>query len=200
MRARFTTTVGIPLEGDFDVDGAAADLPRDHVLKGLFFARLVSALGDGWAGVQEGLEAPPEHGRYHTFESYPMTDYLRILHAVARERFGIHAGREGVRLLARGEIDVFAESTLGKVTFAMLREPGAALLRYPDAIGILGQGPSIAARRVAADHVLVTYPLYYGSVEYAVGVIEGLVLAFDASPCLEVAWASDRRLAVDVRW
>jgi uncharacterized protein (TIGR02265 family) len=200
MRARFTTAVDVPLDGDFDVAVAAADLPSDHMLKGLFFARLVSALGDGWVDVQGGLEAPPEQGRYHTFESYPMTDYLRLLHAVAHERFGVHSGREGVRLLARGEIDVFAESTLGKVTFAMLREPGAALLRYPDAIGILGQGPRITARRVADDHVVVSYPIYFGSVEYAIGVIEGIVLAFDAAPRLEVAWDRDRRLTVDVRW
>lgn len=84
-------------------------------------------------------------------------------------------------------------STLGKVTFARLREPAVALLRYPDAIGGLGQGPKIAARRVAKDDVVVR-----GAVEYAIGVIEERVLAFDVTLGLEVARATDRRLTVDV--
>ena len=200
MRARYTTTFDAPLEGNLDIDAAVAELPDDYVLKGMFFGRFVTALGDEWGRAQRSLEAPPERGRYHAFESYPMGDYLRLLFEVGRVRFGSRSTREAVRLLARGEVDVFADSTLGKVTFAMLRDPAAALTRYPDAVGILGQGPTIEARRVGDRLVRVTYPKYFGAIEYAVGVLEGLVLAFEEKPRLDLTWANDRCLAVDVAW
>lgn len=200
MRARYSTTVDAALEGQLDFEAVIAELPREYVVKGMFFSRMVNALGDVWKDAQRTLEALPDRARYHAFEDYPMRDYMRLLERVGRVRFGARSSREGMRLLARGEVDVFADSTLGKVTFAMLRDPGAALLRYPDLSGVLGKGPILSARRAGPRKIVVTYQQYFGAVEYAIGVLEGFVLAFEETPSLDLVWADDRRLTIEVTW
>lgn len=195
--AHFTTEVAVPLEGDVDLGSVLSEIPTEYALKGMFFTRYVQALGDGWASAQTDLDTPPSRARYRAFEFYPLADYLRLFDRVARARFP-GSTREAYRLLARGEVDVFAESTLGKVTLALLHTPAEALLRYPESFGILARGPSAHATRLGPTQVRVTYPQYRGSVEYAVGVLEGIVLAFESRPTLTVT--IDSAVVVDITW
>lgn len=195
----FTTTTDGALEGQVDLARALRELPDDYAMKGMFFERQRIALGAAWPEVRAALAAPPGRA-YSAFESYPMADYLKLFVRVAEDRFGVERSREGVRLLARGEVEVFAGSTLGKVTFAMLREPGAALLRYPDASGALVRGPSFFAERNGDRRVTLRFVRYHGIVEYVVGALEGLVLAFEATPTIDVAQRSSGDLILVVSW
>lgn len=155
---------------------------------------------DAWANVAKELAQPPPNGKYHAFESYPMSDYLRIFDRVARARFP-GSTREAYRLLARGEVDVFADSTFGKVTFSMIRDPEVALLRYPEVFGVLLNGPVVVtAERAGPKRVAVTFQRYFGSIELLVGILEGLTMAFDVTPSLDVEIAEDRRTTMTVRW
>ncbi len=168
-------------------------------MKGLFFSRYVTGLGDGWSAVEPLLRAPPPKGRYHAFEEYPMADYLRVFDHVARQRFP-GAPREAYRLLARGEVEVFADSMFGKVVFAMLKDPGAGLLRYPELFHSMTKGPTVSSVREGARHVRVVVERSVGAPEAILGIVEGIVLTFDESPLLDVQLEDDRRFTIDVRW
>lgn len=199
MAESFRTTTGAALAGELALDDVLAQIELEDAMKGMFFARHVAALGAAYAEVLGELRAPPTNGKYHAFESYPLGDYMRLFDRVARARLP-GAPREAYRLVARGELDVFSESTLGKVTLALLREPGAALLRYPEAFDILGRGPRATAERRADDRVTVSLSRPFGAAEYVVGVLEGIVIAFDADPQLEVTLQDDGAMTVDVSW
>ncbi len=196
---RFVTAAGAALQGDVDLEATIATIPTSFTTKGMFFTRYVAALGAEWEELLPALIDPAKHGRYHAFESYPMRDYVRLFERVARARFP-GSTREAFRLLARGEVEVFSESTLGKVTFALLRDPGATLLRYPDIFKVIMRGPSSAARRVGERCVAVTYPHYHGSIEQGIGLLEGLVQIFDEEPRVEATVEPDRRVTFGVSW
>jgi uncharacterized protein (TIGR02265 family) len=193
---RFSTEADVPLPGDVDLPAILSDVPRGYSLKGMFFARFV---GEAWPVVEKDLDLPPPSGKYHAFESYPLSDYIRVFDRIARARFP-GSTREAYRLLARGEVEVFAATTLGKVTFSMLRDPEVALERYPELFGVLSKGPVVHAERTGPKRIGVTYQQLSGSTEYIVGVLEGLAMAFDVVPSLDVDIDASRRAVFTVRW
>jgi uncharacterized protein (TIGR02265 family) len=195
----FVTRPDVPLRGDVDLAATLAAIPADFTTKGMFFNRYVAALGAEWEELLPSLSEPAKHGRYHAFESYPLRDYVRVFDRVARARFP-GSTREAFRLLARGEVEVFSESTLGKVAFALVRDPGALLLRFPDLFKMVTRASDCNARRLGDRRVLVTYPHYHGAAEQALGVVEGLVQTFDEEPRVDVTIEADRRVAFDVTW
>lgn len=162
----------------------------------MFFVRYID---EAWANVQSELVAPPANGKYHAFEAYPLADYIRIADKIARARFP-GSTREAYRLLARGEVEVFAESTLGKVTFSMMRDPEVALLRYPELMQMLSRGPTMHASRVAPKRVAIMVERFTGSAELTVGTLEGLAMSFDVVPALDIDIANDRRAVFTVSW
>jgi len=193
---RFSTSPSVRLTGDVDLASVLRDLTSDYTLKGMFFARYV---GDTWATLSKELREPPPSGKYHAFESYPMSDYLRLFDHYARARFP-GSTREAYRLVARGEVEVFAASTLGKVAFAMLRDPGPALLRFPELFGAVSKGAAIGAERLGPRSVAVTYRDFAGAPELTVGVLEGLVMAFDEEASVDAELDPGRRALFTVRW
>jgi uncharacterized protein (TIGR02265 family) len=190
------------------------DVPPEYSLKGMFFARYVSMLAgatpqsgapsasvvdEAWSTVQKELVEPPPNGKYHAFEAYPMSDYIRVFDRIARARFP-GSTREAYRLLARGEVEVYAATTLGKVTFSMLRDAEVALVRYPELFGVLSKGPVVSAERAGPHRVRVTFDRFAGSTEHMVGVLEGLAMEFDVMPSLDVEVEESRRAVFTVRW
>lgn len=196
---RFVTASDGALEGDVDVALTLASIPDGFTTRGMFFTRYVAALGAEWEELLPSLSAPAKHGRYFPFESYPLRDYVRVSERVARARFP-GSTREAFRLLARGEVEVFSSSTLGKVTFSLLREPGAALLRVPDILKMVTRASDCAAERLGKRRVAVTYAPLHGAVEQALGFVEGLVQTFDETPRVVVTIDRGRRTVLDVTW
>lgn len=199
MTVRFATRADAPLDGDVDLAAMLARTPASFTTKGMFFSRYVAALGAEWEGVVPELDAPARHGKYHAFEDYPLRDYFRLFHRVAAARFP-GSTREAYRLLARGEVEVFADSTLGKVTFALLKDPGATLLRYPDVFKTIVKGPDMTAERRAPRSVIVVFPRIYGSVENGLGIVEGIVQSFDEEPNVTVSVDDAMHATYDVSW
>lgn len=166
----------------------------------MFLSRFVNAIGEDWEEIEEELDKPPKHGRYTAFDDYPTADYLRLLDRAARNRFPRQSTREAYRLLGRGDVEVFGESTLGKVTFSMIKDPGAALARYPEIIKVLTRGMSTAeASTVGANKVRLVFPRFVGAFEQTLGALEGLVLQYDAKPTAEVV-VDGHRFTVTVSW
>jgi uncharacterized protein (TIGR02265 family) len=199
MTERFVTVPDVPLQGDVDLEATVANIPADFTTKGMFFTRYVAALGAEWEELVPSLREPAKHGRYHAFENYPLRDYVRVFDRVARARFP-GSTREAFRLLARGEIEVFSESTLGKVTFSLLREPAATLLRFPDLFKMVTRASECAAQRLGERRVVVTFPRYHGAAEQALGLVEGLVQTFDEEPRVDCTFERDRRVVFDLTW
>lgn len=199
MAERFVTVPDVPLEGDIDLELTVRNTPPAFMTKGMFFTRYVAALGAEWEELLPSLIEPAKHGRYHAFENYPMRDYVRVFDRVARARFP-GSTREAFRLLARGEVEVFAESTLGKVTFSLLRDPGVALLRFPDIFKMVTKAAEVLAQRLGDRRIVVTYPRYHGAYEQALGLLEGLVQSFEEEPRVDVSIDSERRAVFDVTW
>jgi uncharacterized protein (TIGR02265 family) len=196
---RFVTVPHVPLQGDVDLEQTIENIPPDFSTKGMFFMRYVAALGAEWEPLLPSLVAPAKHGRYHAFENYPLRDYVRVFDRVARARFP-GSTREAFRLLARGEVEVFAESTLGKVTFSLVREPGALLLRFPDLFKMVTRASECSGERLGPRRVVVTYPRYHGAYEQALGLLEGLVQSFEEEPRVEITLEPDRRTVFEVAW
>ena len=199
MTERFTTVPTVALQGDVDLATTLANIPADFSTRGMFFTRYVAALGTEWEELLPTLSAPARHGRYHAFESYPLRDYVRVFDRVARARFP-GSTREAFRLLARGEIEVFSESTLGKVTFALLRDPGATLLRFPDIFRTVARASECTAERLGDRRVAVVFPRYHGAAEQALGLVEGLVQTYEEEPTVDVTIEPDRRIVLEVNW
>jgi uncharacterized protein (TIGR02265 family) len=175
-------------------------VPEGATVKGMFLTRFVNAIGEDWEEIEEELAKPPKHGRYTAFDDYPTADYLRLLDRAARNRFPRQSTREAYRLLGRGDVEVFGESTLGKVTFSMIKEPGAALARYPEIIKVLTRGFSTAeAHAIGAKQVKLSFARYVGAVEQTLGAVEGLVLQYDLKPVTEVV-SEGERVDFSVSW
>lgn len=199
MNERFVAIPDVALDGDVDLETTLANIPSEFTTKGMFFNRYVAALGAEWEELLPSLTAPAKHGRYYAFESYPLRDYVRVFDRVARARFP-GSTREAFRLLARGEVEVFTESTLGKVTFSLLRDPGATLVRFPEIFRMVTRASECTAKRHGDRRVAVTYPRYHGAIEQALGLVEGLVQSFDETPRVDVTIDGDRRAVLDVSW
>ena len=197
---RFHTRVDQPLVGDVELEACLRAIPAEFMVKGMFFARYVNALEGAWERMASSLDAPARHGRYHAFESYPMRDYMRLFDRVARDRFP-GSTREAYRLMSRGEIEVFSESTLGKVAFSLVSDPAASLVRYPDLLAAVTRGPSVAAHKRDAKHVTMIFDRVFGTPEQVIGLIEGLVMMFEEEPVIDVAVGEGlARMTLDVRW
>lgn len=197
---RFTVDVDTALTGDVDVATIIAAIPDGMTLKGMFFSRYVNAIGEDWEEIEDELTAPPKHGRYTAFDDYPMADYLRLLDRAARNRFPRQSTREAYRLLGRGDVEVFADSTLGKVTLSLLKGPGAALARFPDIIRVLTRGMSTAeAIQTGESQVTIRFARFVSAAEATLGSLEGLVLAFDAKTVTAVT-LEDERADFVVTW
>lgn len=168
----------VPLTGSFDVEETVRAMPETNRVKGMFFSRLSQQLGDGWGEVQCSLDQPPKYGRYVPFTDYPQRDYVRLYTAAAKKRYPTLALCESVRRLARDDINVFAESTVGGVMLAMVGDARSALAKLP-----LAYGATIrSAMKLEVEHldesVRVTFAPHYGRWEYQLGQLEGVIAAF----------------------
>lgn len=168
----------IPLTGTFDVEDAVRAMPDTNRVKGMFFGRLSRQLGDGWGDVQHSLDQPPKHGRYLPFTDYPQRDYVRLYAATAKKRYPTLPLGESVRRLARDDIEVFAESTVGSVMLAMVGDARSALSKLPLAYGATMRSAMKLQVKHLDESVRVTFDPHYGRWEYQLGQLEGVVAAF----------------------
>src|SRR5437762_644885 len=119
------------LVGDFDAEAVARRIPKTNVVKGMFFTRHVTQLGDEFATLAPRLAGPPRFGRYVPFSDYLQADYMRVSAAVASKIYPRLGLREAMRRLGRDDFSVFGESTVGRVILAVVGDAKAALLRTP---------------------------------------------------------------------
>jgi uncharacterized protein (TIGR02265 family) len=191
-----------PLVGDVDAEERFERFPSGHLMKGMFFNRMV-ALGGAriYSDVAPRLIKRPLLGRYVPFSEYPQVDFSRLAHAVAVARFPRVDVVEAMRQLAREDISVFAESAIGSVMLALSgRDPTRALLKLPDMYAASLRGGAVSARQLAPDVVELDYRDFFGWLDcYPIGHIEGLCEFLEHRSEIEVEASSEVDAVLRVR-
>lgn len=166
---------------DFDVEQRMAECPREHSVKGMFFARFVEvATRLGVKPESLPLDMPVDGGRYVAFRDYPIRDYMRWAAAAAGKAHPRVSVAEGLRRIAREDFSRFVDSALGKVMVAFLSDARAVMLRSGQIYGMVTKGPRVESE-AAGDEILVRYRDYHGPLEcYPAGTLEGACQHFGA--------------------
>jgi len=189
-----------PISGTFDVDATARLFTRAHLVKGMFFNRLLAVLGPSFGDLVPSLAAPPRLGKYLPFSDYPQGDYLRVAVAVAERSYPAWSLREGIRRLSRADFKVFADSTLGKVLLAVAGDVHAALLNVPSTYTkVTSANWTITGEAIDQGAVTITFAPLLGPWEFQLGQLEGVVLAFGKTPSVRVMELPKGAVRFDVR-
>jgi uncharacterized protein (TIGR02265 family) len=194
----YPVTPATRLEGAPQVAALVAAIPAASTVKGLFFKRFADILGADYATLAGELENPQREANYVAFKGYSQRDYTRLAVATARKRFPSLSLREGVRRLAREDIATFASSVVGKVVLAMARDARSTLHRMPNAYA--GMAPDTRIHVVDLDPrtARVVFEPHQGIVEYTLGQVEGIVLAFEHDPVVTLRDLGKGGVAFDV--
>jgi uncharacterized protein (TIGR02265 family) len=198
--ATVTLSTTQALSGDLDAEAVARAIPKTNVVKGMFFTRHVAQLGADFANVVPRLEAPPRFGRYVPFSDYLQSDYMRVSSAVAVKVYPRLGLREAMRRLGRDDFTVFGESTVGKVILAVVGDARAALLKTPGIYIKMAPGDwTVVGEEIDEHTVRIEFFPAYGSWEYQLGQLEGVVLKYNVSPTTTVTELPGPRVRFDVR-
>jgi uncharacterized protein (TIGR02265 family) len=189
-----------PISGVFDVEATARVFTRAHLVKGMFFNRLLAILGASFGDLVPSLQAPPRLGKYLPFSDYPQGDYLRVASAVALRAYPAWPLREGIRRLSRDDFKVFADSTLGRVLLAVVGDVHAALLNVPSMyMKVASADWKITGEEIDKGAVRITFAPVLGPWEFQLGQLEGVVLAFGKRPSVRVVELPKGAVRFDVR-
>ncbi len=196
---RIETSAGVPFTDEVRLDDVLADVGDDYRRKGLLFRRHVRALGAGFEALRPSLEAPPALGLYLPFHDYPTRDYLRVFDVVARRKHPGVASAQAWRLEARNELQGFLGQAIGRITWSLFDDPRGPLVRYPQLSRMVLTKPIGVPDVIDERRVRIEYQDPIGSLAYAVGVFEGIVLSFRQHPRVTVE-LDGPRTTFDVRW
>lgn len=193
-----------PLVGDVDEDARVAAVPLGRTTKGMYFADLITRLPPDlvertWREVRE----PPRHRVYQPFLAYPFADVLRWLHAVARHEHPHASLLEGLRLLGRDTVRVFARSSTGRVVVSMRRTVADSLLKMPEMWAVTDPGNDVSARAVPDDAHAVAFQLrgFEGWLDCGViGTLEQIVIEHRRRPTIDLRLTSEWQAEMVVRW
>lgn len=193
------STPSIPLIEDVELANVLSKIGDDYTRKGFFFHRHVKTLGSDFDSIRATLEEPPRLGVYVPFNDYPTRDYMRVFHHAARMRHPNVASSQAYRLLAREEIASYLELSVGRVSFGMFGDPMNLFLAWSEFAKRLSSRPVGVAHKVHERHVRIEYNDPIGSLPYAMGVFEGIVLAFKLHPRVS-AREDEPKTTFDIRW
>jgi uncharacterized protein (TIGR02265 family) len=194
-------TPAVELAGTLPIEAIAGQLPKSYVVKGMFFTAHVAVLGDAFQALTSTLSAPPRFGRYVPFSDYPQADYLRVSAATAAKTFPGLSIREALRRLGRRDFGVFADSTFGKVILSVVGDAKSALLRVPMIYTKMAPGDWTVTGEDSGERcVRIQFAPVYGTWEYQLGQLEGVVLNYGNQPEITVTELPARGLRFDVEY
>jgi uncharacterized protein (TIGR02265 family) len=191
-------TTETELEGPLDVDPIADAIPASFKVKGMFCKRFVEVLGAEFTAMLPRLETPPRGGNYVAFKDYSQRDYCRLAAAAAHKRFPSVSRREAVRLMSRDDLKMFSDSMLGRVVLTIAGDAHSTIHRLPEIYARVAPGMTLRCTDLDQRTTRVLVEGHVGMIEYTLGQIEGIVLAFGGKPTSIVRELSQRVLAFDV--
>ena len=193
-------SVDVPFAGDLDVRAVLAGVPHEQRLKGMFYQPLVDELGADWGRVVTELVEPPRFGRFLPFTDYALVDHADLAFRAARRRHPDLGLREAIRRVARADMLTFLGSTLGRITAAVVRSPSEALLAVPGVYKSVSRGPVFSAEAQGPTQVTLWLANGYGSWEYSIGQLEGIVGHYGVRPVTECEQQPDGRRRFELSW
>lgn len=186
------------LTGSLDLEAIVASFPPNYTVKGMFCARYVALLDDEYTNLSCRLIAPARNARYLAFKDYPQADYTRIVAAAAAKAFPHLPLTEAVRRTARDDFQTFSNSVFGKVLMTLVGDPATALKYLPDAYARVAPGPNVWTEELDARTMRLMFRRQRGIIEYTLGQLEGIVIAFHRTPIVTVRRLEPETLAFDV--
>ncbi len=208
----FIATPGVPLSlaslsdshdelCEFDVETRLGALAPHHTVKGMFTAEVVRQLrSDELDRVKKELVAPPRTA-HRAFTDYPVVDHQRLTITLVRRLHPNLSIAEALRRFERSNASRFADTTLGRVMVAMLRDPAAGLLKLPEIGRMVSNVGHIRASRAGDHAVRLVYTSYSGFLDSAIiGSLEGVVMFFGKQPTIEADIRSFSDAEYLVRW
>ena len=164
---------GTLLSGDIDDVAIWSSVPEEFRVKGLFFKRSTTVLGDDMERIRQELREPTE--RYLPFRDYSAADHGRLAVLAARKQHPRVSDREAVRRFARQDMDDFATSVLGKVMLSLVGDPQKALSLYAQVYAKVAPGPWGVSQEQTDEGWLVEFRNHPGDWAYQIGQLEGII-------------------------
>lgn len=183
----------LPLTGTVDAEARFDRFPSDFGVKGMFLSRMASlAPPHVLDRVRPKLVKAPSLGRYLPFADYPQVDYSRLTHAVATDLYRHVDVPEGMRRLARHDIQTFAASQVGKIMLALARDASGALMKLPEMYGAALRGGRVEAKSLEPRRISLRFTEFYGWLDcYPIGTVEGLAQHFGETCDIELKMDSE---------
>ena len=186
-----------------DIDAQLQACPAIATARGTFF-QYVSDLalkqtGTLPPGLFEGVSAR----RWTAWNTYPLTDFMRLAVNAARLAFPREPLREGLRRVGWTAYPSFASTMAGRVVvFAFGDDIDAMLQAIPRAYSVSLRGAEARSRRVGPGHWEVELRGVHNFADcYQVGVLEGAVRARGGSPRIRIRrLPRPSDLDLEVRW
>lgn len=201
MLRTFRVDLDTPLTVSFDPEERCALVPRDHVVKGIFFTPKVELLGEDFAKVEPRLLAPPRLGRYVPFGDYPAVDCVRLCFAAAVKAFPDLPIAEACRRIGRRDMLTFCAWPRGSEMLGFPDGVESALLRLPSVYTALHRGGSCSARKRSNGAMRIELSGLWAMLDNLhLGVIEAVVMHFGARPTTELKMLDIEHATFDVRW
>jgi uncharacterized protein (TIGR02265 family) len=194
-----TVHSGIALHGSYDVEAEVKGVPAGYSIKGMFFDRLMTVLGDDFEATKSKLASPPNRGRYLAFREYPGGDYVRLVAAAGRKAYPRLGLREAIRRLALDDFDVFKSSMVGKVTLAVVSDARSILRKAPFIYRSLAPGKwDITVEDLDERTMRLDFRPFFGRWEYTVGQFESAILHFRPRSVIQVSELAYGHVRFDV--
>lgn len=195
-----TVTPSQALTENIPAHEAFKGFPHSLTVKGMFLARMVSELGPAWDAVERDLVAPPRWGKYLPFSDYPMIDQGILAFAAAARRHPRVPLGEAVRRLARDDIQVFLQSTVGRITASVVDGARAALLAVPLGYKHTVKGCWYEAEALGDRSVRLVLHDLAGAWGYQIGQLEGIVMNWGGTPSTRCTQLDARRREFAISW
>jgi uncharacterized protein (TIGR02265 family) len=174
-----TVHSGMALHGSYDVEAEVKGVPEGYSIKGMFFDRLMTVLGNDFDAAKSKLASPPDRGRYLAFREYPGGDYVRLVAAAGRKAYPRLGLREAIRRLAFDDFEVFKNSMVGKVTLAVVSDVRSILRKVPFIYRSLAPGKwDITVEDLDERTMRLDFRPFFGRWEYTVGQFESAILHY----------------------
>lgn len=201
MLRTFRVDFDTPLTVSFDPEERCALVPRDHVVKGIFFIPKMELLGEDFAKVVPRLLAPPRLGRYLPFGDYPAVDCARVCFAAAAKAFPDLPIAEASRRLGRRDTLAFCASPRGIEMLGFPDSVESALLHVPSVYMALHQGVACSARKRSNGALRLEFSGFWATLDNMhIGMIEAIVMHFGGRPTIELKFLAIEHATFDVRW
>jgi uncharacterized protein (TIGR02265 family) len=179
---KFELELDTQVGGDLDLESFIEWAPSDVYVRGMFIARAQAMLGARYESLRPLLLAPPR-GNFTAFTAYPIKDFHRVTIEAARMSHRGASDVQAVRLFARKDIEVYATSTLGRVTMSVVSSPGDLIQRFESVYASMAPGPwGMSAERVGPRAARVTVRKLAGVWTYIIGQCEGVCTSMGYKP------------------